>query len=345
MNLPELLYRMDDPAPESLPPTAEGFLDSLPGPTVILQSGRDKSRTRALCTLLHGNEPSGLRAVHRWLAEGLTPETNLVFILASVEAAKIAPMFRHRQRPGHRDQNRCFHPPFLDREGQIASAILQTLAATRPEALIDIHNTSGTGPSFGVTIRDDAEHRALTSLFTERLILTGLRLGALMEYSEQKVPTVTIECGGAQDEAAHQRAWEGLCRFATEPQVLVPPPSDWDIELLRHPVRVEIIPEASICYALQRNTGNSITLNPDIEHFNFGVLHKGQPLGWVAESGLAYFRARNEAGHDVLDQILRIEDGRIFPAQDLRTFMITTNPVIAKSDCLFYAIADHGNPL
>ena len=80
------------------------------------------------------------------------PETNLVIIIASVEAAKSPPLFSHRQRPGYRDQNRCFHPPFNDREGQIASAILETLAITKPEALIDIHNTSGSGPSFAVTI-------------------------------------------------------------------------------------------------------------------------------------------------------------------------------------------------
>jgi hypothetical protein len=38
----------------------EEFLRNLGGPACLLFSRRDKTRTRALVTLLHGNEPSGL---------------------------------------------------------------------------------------------------------------------------------------------------------------------------------------------------------------------------------------------------------------------------------------------
>jgi hypothetical protein len=46
-----------------------------------------------------------------------------------------------------------------------------------------------------------------------------------------------------------------------------------------------------------------------------------------------------------MEQVLQVRDGRIYPAQALRTFMITTNPVIAKSDCLFYAVKATGEPI
>jgi hypothetical protein len=46
-----------------------------------------------------------------------------------------------------------------------------------------------------------------------------------------------------------------------------------------------------------------------------------------------------------LEHVLRIKDGRIYPAQALKAFMITTNPVIAKSDCLFYAVKATGEPI
>ncbi len=46
-----------------------------------------------------------------------------------------------------------------------------------------------------------------------------------------------------------------------------------------------------------------------------------------------------------LEQVLQIKDGRIYPAQALKAFMITTNPVIAKSDCLFYAVKATGDPI
>ena len=53
-----------------------------------------------------------------------------------------------------------------------------------PEAVIDLHNTSGSGPSFGVCTHMDRQHDALVSLFTQRLIVSNLGLGALMEISE-----------------------------------------------------------------------------------------------------------------------------------------------------------------
>lgn len=46
-----------------------------------------------------------------------------------------------------------------------------------------------------------------------------------------------------------------------------------------------------------------------------------------------------------MEQVLQIKDGRIYPAQALKAFMITTNPVIAKSDCLFYAVKATGDPI
>ncbi len=59
----------------SMPEDARGFLRLLGAPVLILQAGRDPSRTRIVSTLLHANEPSGLIAVQRWLRSGSRPAT------------------------------------------------------------------------------------------------------------------------------------------------------------------------------------------------------------------------------------------------------------------------------
>ncbi|MBA6376000.1 hypothetical protein H4J64_12340, partial [Colwellia sp. BRX8-2] len=72
------------------------FLMTLTGPTVIDITGSDQDKCRVFTTLLHGNEPSGLIAMHRWLTanEQLPlPTTNVRFIICSVEAANISPLF------------------------------------------------------------------------------------------------------------------------------------------------------------------------------------------------------------------------------------------------------------
>lgn len=340
-----VLDYLNDPSPRTLGRSPLEWLDRLQKPTVVHVTGRDRSRTRAMATLLHGNEPSGLFALHRWLFEQHTPEVNMLFLLGGVYPAKMPPRFSFRQLPKGLDLNRCFKEPFEGEEGSIAEAMLAELHKAQPECLLDVHNTSGTGPAFAVTITNDAEHQALTSLYTDRLIMTDLRLGALMEYSEQEVPTVTIECGGAQDDHAHQLAYDGLVRYTSRPDVLALEKAEWDVAVLRNPIRVELAPEATIEYRLEPSGQADLTFPPDIEHRNFGIVSPDEPLGWVGKKGLGILTAIGHNRTENMAQILRVENGQIFPAQAIKAFMITTNPVIAKSDCLFYAVKATGEPI
>jgi hypothetical protein len=340
-----VLDYLNDPSPRTLGRSPLEWLDRLHKPTVVHVTGRDRSRTRAMATLLHGNEPSGLFALHRWLLEQHTPEVNMLFLLGGVYPAKVPPTFSLRQLPDGLDLNRCFKDPFEGEEGAIAQAMLAELHKVQPECLLDVHNTSGTGPAFAVTITNDAAHQALTSLFTERLIMTDLRLGALMEYSEQEVPTVTIECGGSQDDQAHQLAYEGLVRYTSKPDVLALEEAEWNVAVLRNPIRVELAPEATIEYRLEPSGHADLTFPPDIEHRNFGIVSPGEPLGWIGKKGLSILTAIGHNRSENMEQVLRVRDGQIYPAQAIKTFMITTNPVIAKSDCLFYAVKATGEPI
>jgi hypothetical protein len=63
---------------------------------------------------------------------------------------------------------------------RLAEEILEILYMHQPEAVVDLHNKSGSGPSFGVCTFMDRRHDALVSLFTRRMIVSNLRLGALM---------------------------------------------------------------------------------------------------------------------------------------------------------------------
>ncbi|WP_290583791.1 succinylglutamate desuccinylase/aspartoacylase family protein [Ketobacter sp.] len=333
------------PSPQMVGESVEAFLREMAGPTLIHIPGRDRSRARAICTLLHGNEPSGTRALFRFLQEGIEPAVDLLCFFGSVQTALQEPLFFYRHLPQERDLNRCFREPFDDPQGRLAKAILDILQELNPEALIDIHNTSGMGPCFAVSMKQDPAHDALTSLFTERMLVTGLKLGALFEYSERNVPTVTIECGGAQDPRADQIAYEGILRYATREDVLTPVDADWDLEILREPVRLELREDASITYSEAEDVYADITLPPDVEHHNFGRINPDVALGWVKPESWDKLIVHTPAGVDVKDKVLKLEGNRLYPAQALKLFMITTNATIAKSDCLFYAVTDNGSHL
>ena len=321
------------------------FLRSLGGPACFFLEGEDSGRTRALVTLLHGNEPSGAMALFRWLKSGQRPAVNVVCILASVTAALESPPFSHRMLPRARDLNRCFKPPFDDVQGALAEEILEILQMHHPEAVVDMHNTSGSGPSFGVCTHMDRQHDALVSLFTQRLIVSDLRMGALMDISEHRYPTVTVEVGGRLDEEAHELAYEGMCRYFLAPTVLDQADTDWGLELLHDPIRLELCDNVTLTYAELPCSSYDITLKTDIEHHNFGGVTTDTLLGWAAGPERSLFTARDMGGRCAVSKLIRIENGEVYPAQPLKLFMITNNAAIAESDCLFYAVADDGSAI
>lgn len=327
-----------DPDPRSIPADCVAFLRDLDGPALIHVTGADPLRTRAIATLLHGNEPSGWRALHRWLRVGERPRTSLLCLVGAVDAALHGEPFTHRHLPGVRDLNRCFREPFPDAPGRLAQQFIEAVRQHEPECLVDIHNTSGRSPAFAVAPREDPAHEALASLFCRHLVITDLALDSLMEISGDPCPAVTVECGGARDTQSDEVAWEGLLRLVGEPDVLAHEPGA--IELYHHPVRLEFEPGTRLAWHESPQPGADLTLRTDLERFNFGTADPAAPLGWLGSRGLVPLRVRSGSGRDVLADYFCARDGRLHPAQPLRFFMVTSSTEMALADCLLYAATE-----
>ncbi len=316
----------------------EAFLRRLKGPSYIVINGEDNSRTRIFVTLLHGNEPSGVMALYHWLKSKRIPTVRILCIVASVKTALQPPLFHYRHLPGQRDLNRCFKPPFEDEQGLLAKEILNLIHQYKPEAIIDMHNTSGSGPSFGVATYQNKNHEALTSLFSKKLIITHLTLGALMDISKDGLPTVTIEVGGRLDQEAHDIAQRGLDYFFTQKDILKTTKDKQEMELLIEPVRIKLASGVSLSYAETPNTEFDVTLQYNIDKLNFKTVNPNTQLGWVNHNGLENFIIQDCKNNTYITDWLKIKDGKLHSADDLTIFMITPNPVIAIADCLFYAV-------
>lgn len=326
------------PQPQEIAATVEDFLRQLAGPTLIRLRGYEEDRTRVVVTLLHGNEPSGVIAIHKLLREGFKPLVNCEFLIVCVKTALLEPIFSNRFIAPWRDMNRCFKPPYEDPQGKLAEAILHYLSSREAEAVIDIHNTSGNGPSFAVCCHQIERSFDIASLFTERLISTHHRIGALMERDELGYPIVTIECGGAGQAASHQLAESGLRRFLTEHE-LYHVADHSKLDLYPNPVRLELLNGTRICYADAPDASADITLARNIDALNFGVVDSATPLAWLNQGARCY-RMVNEMGVDCADDFVEVRGNQLFPKGPMKLFMVTTNPVIAKSDCLFYAVKE-----
>jgi succinylglutamate desuccinylase/aspartoacylase family protein len=337
MKFERSIPRWEAPTSQDVGPTVEDFLRKLGGPTFLWLPGLDATRTRAVSTLLHGNEPSGVRALHRWIREGHQPQVNVLCFIGAIEAALTQPIFSHRFTPGGKDLNRCFRSPFDGHEGNMAQAMLHELQQVQPEALIDLHNTSGRSPAYGVSTLNREVQETLTGIFCNHLIVTDLRLGTLMEATEYDWPTVTIEAGGANNPQADELAYCGFTRYALAKDFSDFPSS---VTVVHHPIRVELHKDATVVYGNAPVPDVDLTLPPDVDRLNFGLWSQQETLGWVGARGLEVLWAKNAMGQNLGSAIFSVQNGELRLTHPSRLMMVTTNPGIAKSDCLFYILPD-----
>jgi hypothetical protein len=320
------------------------LLEQLGGPTLIAVPGADSTRTRVVTTLLHGNEPSGLRAVHRWLRAGRRPATDLLIFIAGVETALHPPHFGHRAMPGGRDLNRCFRAPFEGNEGALAQEVLQRLCAVAPECLVDIHNNTGHNPAYGVACRVGEAEIGLVALFADKVVHAPLELGTIVEAMIEWCPSVTVECGRSGDPVADDLAYEGLCRFLETPDLALFG-HDRGLDLLVEPIRVCVASGVDLAFGDDPQAGARLTVSADIDRHNFELLPEGSTIGWIESDAPWPLDARRPDGSECSRELFAIRDGVLSTRREFIPIMMTTRPEIALSDCLFYAAREEGAEL
>jgi hypothetical protein len=320
------------PAGAELPADVSGLLDAFGGPAAFRVPGRDRRRTRAVVTLLHGDEPSGVRALHAWLRGGRTPAVDVLCLLGAVAAARHPPGFAYRALPGTRDLNRCFRAPFDGPEGAIAHAMLTALEQADCEALVDLHNNSGHNPVYGVGSRLDAACLELVGFFASRFVHSTIRLGTLVE---------AVVAGRAADPRADRAALDGLERFVGAERLVQKPPP---IEILRNPVRVRVREAVSLSFGNGPRDGAGLTLTCDLDRHNFELVSAGTTLGWVPEAGTWPIEAHGADERDVSAELFECRGGRLLTRVPILPMMMTLDAAAARADCLFYAVPVSSSP-
>jgi hypothetical protein len=328
-----------DLEPDQIPDSEIDFLRALGGPTLITVPGADPSRTRVVTTLLHGNEPSGLRATHRWLRSGRGSVPNAAFFIACVDTALSEPHFSHRHLPERRDFNRCFNPPWDEPEGELAKEVLSEILALEPESLVDLHNNTGHNPAYGVAVRIGETELDLVALFADRVVHAPLALGTLVEATIEHFPSVTIECGRSGDPSADDIASEGLASYLGRGEV-GPRDAAHSMAILSEPIRVCIASDVSLAFGDTGSREAQLTVSSDIDRHNFELLPSGSPIGWVHPGGEWPLDARRPDGSECSREMFRLRGSVLETCRDFIPIMMTTKPEIAKSDCLFYAVRE-----
>ncbi len=315
----------------------EGFLEAsardihqvLPRPGLIHLQG-EEAQPLFVCTLLHGNETTGLEAVQQLLREyqGKPLPRSLSIFIGNVKAAEAGV----RRLDEQVDYNRIWpgtHQHYLA-EAHLMKQVTEIMQARDPFASIDIHNNTGRNPHYACINKLDQRFASLASLFSNTLVYFTTPKGVQSSAFAEFCPSVTLECGlsGEAEGVAHALRY---LRKVLQLQALCQPLPD-SLSLYHTVARVKI-PDG---YSFGFEDDATINLLPEIEGYNFRELKAGTPLACMEHESSAYLQAYDDDEREVGRDFFEYYDEKILLKKDVMPAMLTMDTRIIRQDCLCY---------
>jgi hypothetical protein len=297
-------------------------------------------KARLIACLMHGNEPSGYRAVLEVLRRGERFPFDLWILIGNVRAATQDGWYAHRFLDGQEDFNRVWQVgPTTTRMRRCAAAILYQLRSAGLEGAVDLHNNSGQNPYYAIVPMPTPASFRLAALCADTVLHWRLRAYTLMEALANTCPTVAIECGLPHLPEGTAFASGVIHRFLAADDFSVsddePPPRPSRIVETLH--RVTVRPEVMFAFGGVVDEETDLVIVPGLDGYNFEVLPAGHTIGHIDVGAAVPLLATNMSGGDVTDRFFRTTpDGRVITTEDITPVMMTTTVVQARRDCLFY---------
>jgi len=305
-----------------------------PNPTLIHLDGKDPNFL-FISILLHGNEYTGLKVMQKILAEQAQdlPRSILMFI-GNVRATEA----NRRYLPDQVDYNRCW--PGTELEASATSQMMQRVVEIAHGlplfAAIDIHNNTGKNPHYACITDPNMQNQNLAARFNRVGMVFNHRGVSTMAF-DGICPAITLECGLPGDPQGIEHA----CRFVEGMLTLDELPQSQPTRHALHLVESHLtlnIPE-DVSFAFDPVADVDLRFEHDFEDRNFTLFDPHQVFGYTrVERPLSI---TDTDGHDVTDEILRVEEGKIYLNNTLMPAMITRDRLVIRQDCLCHLLQDY----
>ncbi len=321
----------------------DGFFDAeinnirsvFPQPTLVQLTG-DKPETLFVSILLHGNEYSGLKSLQLLLQkyQDHLPRS-LSFFVGNVEAAEA----NMRVLVGQTDFNRCW--PGTEMEPNTATRMMQQVVealTTGPLfAAIDLHNNNGINPHYaGMTDVTD-ENQYLAAMFNHIALFFEMPKGVSTMAFNGVCPALTLECGRPGDEFGIQHATELLDALLHLDHFPQRPVAMHDLQLVQSQVTLNIPDDVSFEFNLSAQA--DLTFEQGFDRRNFTEIKTTDVFAYTRIDRPLLIT--NRQGKDVTDDIIRIENGKVFLNKVFMPSMITMDKYVVRQDCLCYLMSDY----
>jgi hypothetical protein len=345
------------PLPRTLPPRStplrrfpdgppDGLLDRSPrellrelGTTTWLRlPGTGEEPARAVATLLHGDESTGLEALLQVLRRRRRFPFDLHVVVGNVEAALHGSGFAHRFLDDQEDGNRVWGPrqPGTPVSGQRrdAEAILGELLAAPLAGLVDVHNTTGANPFHALVTREDPASLDLATRFTTTVLRWDLGAGTLLEAVADHAPAAAVECGLPGRRGSTAFAVDGLRRALGPPPGAQPPP---DHDLVHDLHRVTVREEVRVRFGGRPDAEADLALVADGDAANLRRVPAGHLLGRVHPRRSQPLRVTAPDGRDVTADLLDVSpEGAVVTRVPTTPVMVVRTVEAVRKDCLCY---------
>ncbi|WP_448549394.1 hypothetical protein [Thalassotalea fusca] len=333
---------LTDPNTSVLKADPYQFLLSLTGPTIVDITGKNTNKTCVVITLINGNEPSGLIAIHRWLTEreiGTKPYHNLRFIFCSVEAALLTPLLSNSHLPNQIALTQCFGVGFNHGIFKRAKLIESSIRDVKPAIVVSLHNTPSYSPAFACAASLNNESVGVAQCFVETIVLS--------EQMPDRLQTLNFDCtnlavytGSPEDPQSHEVALYGIELLADANHRYV---QNNSANVLLHPKRLMLSPTSKLSFS-ELDEGNSgVTLRKDIDALNFRPIKSGQHLGWLDEKGLANLCLLDHHNNVCTERFLTTRSNQLIAATNMTIFLAPsvkcmTEPTSIQQEFIFYVL-------
>jgi hypothetical protein len=294
---------------------------------------------RLIACLMHGNEPSGYRAVLEVLRLGERFPFDLWVLIGNVRAATQDGWYAHRYLDDQEDFNRVWEVgPTTTRMRRCAAEILAELRSTSLEAAVDLHNNSGQNPYYAILPAPSPQGLRLAGLCADTMLQWRLRAYTLMEALTDLCPTVAVECGLPHLPEGTAFASGVIHRFlAADGFDASGDDDDRPRRIVEMQHRVTVRPEVTFAFGGVVDEETDLVIVPGLDGYNFEVLPAGHTIGHIDVGAAMPLVATAMNNADVTDQFFRTTpDGRVITTDDLTPVMMTTTVVQTRRDCLFY---------
>ena len=305
-----------------------------PNPTLVHLDGEGSDHL-FVSILLHGNEYTGLKVMQRVLAnhaDGL-PRPLLLFI-GNVRASEANLRFL----PDQVDYNRCWPGTHMEPSptGRMMQRIVEIAHGLPLFAAIDIHNNTGKNPHYACITDTRTENQNLAARFN-RIGMVFNHPGVCIMAFDGICPAATIECGLPGDPAGIDHA----CRFLEDllrlDEIPRSRPSRHALHLVESHLSLIVPDHVSIAFDTAADA--DLCFEPDFENRNFTLFDPHEIFGYTRVERPLLVTDSND--HDVTDDILRVEGGKIYLNNTMMPAMFTRDQLVVRQDCLCHLLQDY----